>query len=474
MIQAAADNAGLKLKAPEFIRDVCTINAGGRFATAEEIQKRIEADLAANPIVRTGDARYPFARSDIQSDGRSTARFSTYAEARQTFIKDRTSLAQQARVAIEMLPSMEVPGDSPMHRAVNLLRILAEQQGENSENQSDGSPKNENEFLKKLLSQQNLKQAKANLKEASQLSDKEQELLDQVSKLKKQDQQPPDNPEDKDGQGGKLEADGRQQGMTAKGKRILDNAINLADRQLNEVIRISRKLKAISKLRTSKITKFVPDSEGEEIRNRQMKSFDEISRLKATQFSQMTAMPKIFNYRAATNQHMIRERGKFVEKKQLLYVIVDCSGSMTEDEGQRINMAAGILVNRLMAVASGDAQVYWRFFDTVSYEPTFVQTKEEAHSSIIKVLKEENYDGGGTNFDVAISDAVSHIESLKETMDFAKPEIFMVTDGACSCHLKPNDLKGIKLHSALVANDTSARSLRELTEATGGAFLNFV
>jgi uncharacterized protein with von Willebrand factor type A (vWA) domain len=169
---------------------------------------------------------------------------------------------------------------------------------------------------------------------------------------------------------------------------------------------------------------------------------------------------------------MIRERGRFFERKQLLYVLVDCSGSMVEEGGRRINMAAGILVNRLMAVAKGDATVYWRFFDTQAHEVTFVDDKSKAQESIAKILETEQYGGGGTNFDAAISSATEHIESLKETMKFAKPEIFMVTDGGCRCSIKREQLKGIKLHAGIVADEHS-QQLQKLVGETGGAYINF-
>jgi uncharacterized protein with von Willebrand factor type A (vWA) domain len=203
-----------------------------------------------------------------------------------------------------------------------------------------------------------------------------------------------------------------------------------------------------------------------------MQNYGELSRIKASQYAQKSSTPNLFNYRAVTNQYMIRERGRFLEKKQLLYVLVDCSGSMIEDGHTRINMAAGILVNRLMAVAKGDANVYWCFFDTVNHEVTFVDNKAKAHASISKVIEVGQYDGGGTNFDVAIKSAVEHIESLKETMQFAKPEIFMVTDGGCRCSLKREDLKGVKLHAGIVADENPAQ-LKALVGATGGAYIEF-
>jgi uncharacterized protein with von Willebrand factor type A (vWA) domain len=108
-----------------------------------------------------------------------------------------------------------------------------------------------------------------------------------------------------------------------------------------------------------------------------------------------------------------------------------------------------------MAVADGDATLYWRFFDTKSYDVTYVTNQEDAYASINTVLNEENFTGGGTNFDVALTDAVEHIMSMKETVSFTKPEIMLVTDGACGSNFSYSNLKGVKLHTAFVSDERS-------------------
>ena len=47
-----------------------------------------------------------------------------------------------------------------------------------------------------------------------------------------------------------------------KGK-LVDSAVHLSDRQLAAIISVSRKLKAISKLNTHKVTEFAPDKAGQ-------------------------------------------------------------------------------------------------------------------------------------------------------------------------------------------------------------------
>lgn len=459
-IQAAASQAELKLKVPDFVRDVCNISAGGSFLSQEEINNRIQ-DEWDNTKVRKEFAgkKCKFVRSD---NNRS---YDNFMAAQRAFFSDKEKLARKVQETINSMESMDVPGNTPLEQSVNLINLLLKQKY----GSADASSMNSDDVLNDLLERDNVKQAKQNIQDASNLSQAEEDLLDQIAELKNKNN---DKKEAGVGYGGKGIADCSLTGPTAKSKRVLRNAMFLADSQLSEVIRISRKMKAFSKLKTSKIQEFTPDVEGNQVRNRVMNNYGELARIKSEQYAQKISMPKIFNYRTVTNQYMIRERGKFLEKKQLLYVLVDCSGSMSDGDSSRINMAAGILVNRLMAVAKGDATVYWRFFDTVAHECTFVDNKEKAQQSISKILEQGNYSGGGTDFDVALNSAVEHIESLRESVQFAKPEIFMVTDGGCSCHVKRDGLKGIKLHAGIVSHEYS-RDLHNLVGATGGAYINF-
>lgn len=462
-IQAAADQAELRLKVPDFVRDVCNITAGGQFLSQAELGAKIQAEWESTKIRKEfSGKKHKFIRSD------NNKAYDDFNSARTEFFKDKETLARRTQDAISAMEALDVPGNTPLEQAVNLINLLLKQRyGNEAPDAADCT----DDVLNDLLDRNNVNQAKQNLDTARHMSDAEQDLLSEIADIK-------NKPEGKEGQepqngnGGKYISPGTETGFTAKGKRILKNAMHLADSQLAEVLRISRKMKSFSKLKTSKIQEFTPDVEGTQVRNRAMQNYGELTRIKAEQYAQKVVTPNLFNYRSVTNQYMMRERGRFLEKKQLLYVLVDCSGSMTEDGHKRINMAAGILVNRLMAVAKGDATVYWRFFDTVAHEVTFVDDKSKAQASISKILETGQYGGGGTNFDAAISSAVGHIESLKETMQFAKPEIFMVTDGGCNCSLKREQLKGIKLHAGIVAHE-NPRQLEKLVGETGGAYINF-
>lgn len=459
-IHVAATSAGLKVNAPDFVRNVCNIKAGGEYLSQEGLSREIGKILKEKPIKYTdGAAVTPgiSGKSRKFLSGFSGTEHATESAARDEFIKHHHKLAGKMRNTIEALPALDVPGGSPMTQAVNLLKILAAQRGQNKEGQE------ENEFLDSVLDSNNIAEAKKNLEAARNMSQPEYELLDQLEEAQNE------NKKESSGDGGNGVSDGYQTGMTDKGKAIMKAAVALTDAQMRDVIKVSRRMKSMSKLKASKVTTFVPDVQESEVRNRSMKGYDEIRRIKSGSLSMLPTARPLFNYRAVTGQFSVRERGKYTEKKQLLYMLVDCSGSMSE--GRRISLAGGVLVNRLLAVASGDAALFWRFFDTRAHEATYVDCKDNAHKSINSILQTGNYHGGGTNFDQAITCAVEHIESLKATVDFAKPEIMMVTDGQCHCHLQFKDLKGIKLHTALVSNDNE-NSLKMLSMESGGLYMN--
>ena len=463
-LRMAATEAEIKTKANSFILDACNLSANGQFLSMDEVSLKIEEELIRNPIKQAREG----SRTHFQHKFTNNRKFDKYEAARTAVTNEYKNMCQATRKGLEALSTTSVPGDSPMSRAINFIKLLESAQ-QNNGGQSSGDGENESKDLQNLFHSNNINNAKNALNEAKALNKKESDMLKDIQKMmndKKQDASPDKPAEEEEKKPGNMP--GSQE---SKDKSVLQNAVVLTDYQMRDVIRISRKLNAMSKLKVSKITKFVPDNEETDVQNKQMQVYSDINKIKSNQFSESVASPSLFKYKAVTNQYVRRERGKYVEKKQLLYIIVDCSGSM-QDEGRRIRYAAGILLNRLMSVFNGDATVFWRFFDTNLHECFKVEDKKSAAESINIVLNRENYSGGGTCFNTAISGAVQHIQTLEETMNLAKPEIFMVTDGECSCNLKVDELKGVKLHTALVAN-VQASQLRSLTDKSGGVVLDF-
>ncbi len=466
MIRTAASEIGLNINLPSFVRDVCTLRAGGRLKNFEELEETIEQELKARPItlVSAASKEPKFKRVDLVNRN-----YNSRTEARNAFFADHRKLAADISNALDIIPKTGKDlGATPMHQALSLIKLLQHASG-----QKETTTTEENNILKSLLSPDNLAKAKAALESAKETSQQERNLLKTIASLKDKQEQQKDNsasPNPPNTPGGQAKAQ-PENAQDGNGSAIMQAAIQLTDSHLRDALKVSRKLQSFSKLKTSKISKFVPDTQESEVQNRSMKSFSEIGKIKSNQYATMRIAPNLFRYKAATNQFMVRERGNFAEKQQLLYLVVDSSGSMLEDEGRRIALAAGVLINRLMAVAKGDAKVYWRFFDNSCYDVKFVEDKDTAYQTISEILNTSNFSGGGTNFDMAIQTAVSHIESLQDTLALGKPELFMVTDGACHCASTIKDLKGVKLHTAYVSDD-HCEELTQLSRQSGGVVVD--
>jgi uncharacterized protein with von Willebrand factor type A (vWA) domain len=191
-----------------------------------------------------------------------------------------------------------------------------------------------------------------------------------------------------------LEPDGEQSSdESGEGGSDPTQTRKLAEDMLGDkrvMLDISRHLDKLTRMQVRRQRKFELDPEGDERRFRPIAHLGELGKLPQSEW----ALPKNYRlYRAVTHQSMVRERYTRLERKQLLYVIIDCSGSM--GSGQRLFKAGGILMNRLKAVIDGDAELWFRWFDTGLKKEHYVETPEQARE-LIKLVAQGNYSGGGT------------------------------------------------------------------------------
>lgn len=230
--------------------------------------------------------------------------------------------------------------------------------------------------------------------------------------------------------------------------------------QFKEIIKISRTLDKLSTLHVFRLSEPVPDPEGNEVRYRPMADLNEMARMPAGEW----ALPESYRlHRHITGQTQIREHVVRVEKKQLIYLLVDGSGSMGCD--RRAPKATAVLYNRVKAVFNGDAEVYFRFFEDRPLEEYHLDTKEKAKAAMQKILQAE-FPGGGTSIDTAVKAAVKRIQEIMEERSTHRPEIVIVSDGEDRICSKPKDLEQIRVHSFTC--DGSNPQLNQLALSTGG------
>lgn len=226
---------------------------------------------------------------------------------------------------------------------------------------------------------------------------------------------------------------------------------------------ISRHLDSISKMQVRKSKKQEADPNGEEVISRAINGFDELPKLSKPEWAYFQRSRPYFWYRVAGKQAKVRERVVTIEKKQLLFIMVDCSGSM--GKGDRIAKACGILMNRLKAVISGEAEVYFSFFDTKLLGVESAKIPEEAKALMEKV-RNKNFSGGTTNVDGAMKEAKAEIEKIIAEGETYRPELVVITDGEDNIFSTAKDFAGMKVH-AFVVEERNPK-LVDLAKATGG------
>ena len=328
-----------------------------------------------------------------------------------------------------------VPGTTPLQQAMNVLKLLYHQHDKDNPIEADGEP------LPIFCEDETA---------GNHTAETLNEILDTVDSLDTTEKQliETDVPSKASGLGEGRDLQRMQLASDmAEGKHIW--------------LKVSRNLDFSAKMNVQKSVKFVPDREGDEVRVRPIANFGEFPKIQASEY----ALPNTYRmYRAAAKVSPIRERVRREEKQQLLYMIIDTSASMHAD---KIHKAGGVLMNRLKAVVSGDAQVYARFFDTRLYDESFASTPAEA-KHLIAAFNANNFSGGGTDIPGCARKAHQRIEEIlaaNETL--TRPELVIVTDGEDDLDaLDSRDFSQTTVHAFVIDNDDT--ELIEFARSTGG------
>lgn len=424
----AAKQAEVKKFSADLVEDFCNLAAGGEILPPSEwrdaVSRQSEDKVGQKPTPGSNGKGQLWKRAD-----------NGWTENRHEAVQSQVERGMKYQQAVcDFLQTAELekfPGSSPLEQAMNLLKLLATQNG--------GEPGGDGETLpifQKGNPEKTAERLNDIMDDVESLTDEEQELLD---------------PDEDAGSGDK---DGRDDDLSTM-KLAEDMA-----RGKDVWLKVSRQLDKLVRMKVAKSVKVLPDPEGDEVRVRPIAHLGEINRLQKTEW----ALPSTYrNYRIVNKSAMVRERVRREEKQQLLYLICDCSGSM--EDGQRIAKAGGVIMNRLKAVVAGEAQMYVRFFDSRLYEEHYASTPAEA-KELIRRFEAKNFSGGSTAIDACAREAQKRIEEIVAEGKVTRPEFVIVTDGDDSVRLTIEDLKGTKLHAFVVERSNSA--LTDLAVKTGG------
>lgn len=242
------------------------------------------------------------------------------------------------------------------------------------------------------------------------------------------------------------------------------DGIPLDGQLIREFLKINSRVNNMTKMKSHKVSKMLPDRQGSRVRLRVMNTPSELPM--AT--PDLLALPKnLISYKVATRQALVREKVSYEEKKQFLYLLIDRSGSM--EASDRCGHALAILMNRIKAVQEGNAVLAVSWFDDEPEEPRIISTMEDA-SEYIDYLKSKNLHGGGTEVDHCIRETIKNMKDMMSSdlnVSVENPELCIITDGDDTVKLTYKDLEGIKLHAFLVGN-TYNNNLLKLAKSSGG------
>lgn len=425
-MKEAAEKVGLETFSRDLVSDLTNLSAGG--------QLRLPADVTAfrSELLREVEETLPAP----DKDGEWKLPDGGYTKNRQEVVMKRSDelmkYHQNVSNFLETVDLGQFPGKTPLEQAMSLLKLLSKKEGGGGEEGGDPLPifqEKDGEKVAKQLSQ--------TMEEVESLDQGERELLD---------------PQDKWGSNSDLDK--------------LKVAEDFVSRKgFSKILEVSRHLDTLSKLRVRRQVKPIADPEGDDVRSRPLKGLSELARVNKSAWATRAKSPAYFLYQAVSGQLSVRERVTRTDKKQVLFILLDGSGSMSD--GSRHYKATGVVMNRLKAVLGGDAEVHLAVFDDKMYEVRSARTSAEA-KALMQSMLQQNYGGGGTDIPTAIRSAKKWIEEeMQSRGDLYRPEIVILTDDDSSVSsLSAEELAGFRLHG--FAMETENPNLVSLCRETGG------
>lgn len=429
-----AKSVGLKGFAPDLLADLCNLAAGGSLTVPSSyndiVRKKVEENLQSPDY--HGDWKLP-------NGG--------WTEDRQAAIDAKTrkmmSYHQSVQDFLDTVNLDRFPGGTPLEQACSLLKLLATQKGGIAGDGGDGEP------LPIFMDNDCPENTAKELHEVMDLVDSlEGEELDML---------------DPDGNFSVEEQDGVESGHKSLNRlKVAEDLVAGSDRRV--MLDISRKLDQFTKMQVRRQKKVETDPAGEEIRQRPIQSLGEIGRVSPSAWATRQQAPGYFLYQAVSGQLPVRERVTRIERRQAIFILIDGSGSMS---GQKHWKATGVVMNRLKAVISGDAEVYLSVFDDNLGDVHSAKTPEEARN-LIRQFANNNFSGGGTNIAAAVKAAHDFIEGkINGGAALYRPEIVVLTDEDSSISgLAKSKIAGTRVHG--FAMDVANPSLVAFARSTGG------
>jgi uncharacterized protein with von Willebrand factor type A (vWA) domain len=440
-----AKKVGLGSYSRDLTADLCNLAAGGKVNPPSAYREMVEKKVAESLPAPDSQGRWSIT---VRKDGEKTSRQTTN---RQEAITTLTDEAMRYHTNVcDFLQSVDLakfPGGSPLEQAMSLLKLLSKKQG--GQGGGEGGEPLPIFSEEKSNPEGVAEQLHDAMDTVDSLTQEEQDMLD-PSGANHDIQESP-------------EGDGQRTGNKGLNRlKVAEDLVEGSDKRA--MLDISRQLDQFTKMQARRQRLVSPDPAGEEVRTRPIRHLGELQRVAKTAWATRQQNLSFFLYQAITGQLPVRERVTRMERKQAIFVLVDGSGSMS---GRKHWKATGVVMNRLKAVLSGDAEVWVSVFDTQLSRVHHASTPAEARE-VVKKFAAGNFSGGGTDIAAAVRAAHKYVEDkIKAGEALYRPEIVVLTDEDSSVSsLKKSEVAGTKVHG--FAMQVSNPSLVEFARSTGG------
>jgi hypothetical protein len=249
--------------------------------------------------------------------------------------------------------------------------------------------------------------------------------------------------------------------------QLADIATRLTtDKKLGTVLDVARNLRGRVGLGTSRSNTLILDKEGAEFVLGNIRSADEIHYLLPSERILGGIREDLLLHRIVTGDALVRRRASRVRKRQLLYCLIDGSGSMRC--GQSIQMAAGVMMNRLSAVARGDGVLFYRFFDAKLSDEYLVTDPASVSEHLRRVLSFP-YNVEKSHLQEAVTTTLERMKQIEREGEYDRPHLLVISDGDAKFDIPVSLLRGSVVHAVLI--DGRNEGLEKIVKYTGGTLV---
>ena len=419
----------------DFAFDVSHLHASRGGASYVEPAHDEMMDVARKMTRRRGDGTYSVAayagRSNLLYETPQEARFAALEIARRMHKDEAEAIREIYKTVVTTID----PNATPMTAAKYVLEIL-QAHGAAGSCASNNSPSKQNNAMQKAAAA--------------------------AKKLRKAD---PDMIQMYAGSGAGQSGDGGEGegGEVDVARVVLDSEMLMVARNLEPIL---------SQTLTGSETKVIPDPDGEELDRVPLEDpSSQFSRQNVLDQYDAVTDPSWWMFRFQGGEIDITENVRYQTRKQLLYILLDVSGSM--DDEDRINIATGVVAAMLRDVYKGESELYIRLFGSGVHRNRFDALTPESAKKALEWIRHVGYNDGNTEIQGALEYAMEEVVEIEKKRGGTRPQIMIVTDGGGYVdHDMPQRLRkeGITLNSVIIGERNDL--LKEASHATDGVSLN--